>query len=149
VECAESQRREAIEAVELLQQVRAAQAAEASAVLARQQAIIAAWALAAGVVTAAAAIGAAFFARSAASEAIRSNQVAIENSRARILITLENFQREGVATVFEICVTNVGGSGCLVTSVFAVWGEREEHTPYMMGRSHTFPAAWKDNGGIG
>lgn len=79
--CAEAEEEHRLKANDLIQQRRAADAAEASAVIAYQQTRIAAWGIALGIVTMAAAVGAALYARSAAKAA--ENSFGLEKDLAK------------------------------------------------------------------
>lgn len=122
ITCQEAEEEHRLKTNDLIQQRRAADAAEATSIFTFQQTRIAAWGMALGLITMAAAIAAAFYARDAAKAARDSLKHASETSRAELRAYLRSdtetvTREEGENGKFtaKVVVINAGATPALET----------------------------------
>lgn len=119
IACDEKAENHRLQSNDLIQQRRAAQAAEASAISAYYQARIAAWGLLLGGITMGAAIAAAFYARSAAVHTETAAKMFLEAERAHLLVQSGHVAvvTGGEHVIFRF--HNPGRAAARVTGVYA------------------------------
>lgn len=114
VACQEAEEQHRLQANDLIQQRRSADAADAVAILTYEQTRIAAWGMALGFITMGAAIAAAFYARSAAVHSDKSHRAFVEAERAILRVvgayegSLSGGGHDGVHNVIAVRLRNIG-----------------------------------------
>lgn len=122
IACQEAEEQHRLQTNDLIQQRRSADAADAMTVLSYQQTGIAAWGMALGFITMAAAIAAAFYARSAAVHSDKSHKAFINAERAILRVVeasegnLSGDGHDGIQGVIAVKFRNIGRTSARIVT---------------------------------